>query len=90
MRAFLRTARTATATKATAPCATFGDSDRSAGAAPMAQEQRRLRRRARRAHAEPKAPCALRAHNYIDRIKIYVYYQIKCHHPKSVLHNIVI
>jgi hypothetical protein len=25
-----------------------------------------------------------------DRIKIYVYYQIKCHYPKSVLHNPII
>jgi hypothetical protein len=26
----------------------------------------------------------------IDRIKINVYYQIKCHHPKSVLHNPIV
>jgi len=29
------------------------------------------------------------ANTIIDRIKVHVYYQIKCHHPKSVLHYIM-
>jgi hypothetical protein len=38
-------------------------------------------------HAQPdKTGKKLKA--YIDRIKIYVYYQIKCHYPKLVLFEI--